>query len=57
MDNAEIPTLKRPNKEEVDEIIEYQALYSILISNMANKKINENTEETNKMIEEKIYMK
>ena len=57
MDNAEIPTLKRPNKEEVDEIIEYPTLYSILISNMANKKINENTEETNKMKKKKIYMK
>ena len=55
MENIEIPTLKRPNKEEVDEIIEYQTLYSISISNMANKKINENTEETDKMIEEKIY--
>ena len=55
MENIEIPTLKRPNKEEVDEIIEYQTLYSISISNMANKKINENTEETSKMIEEKIY--
>ena len=57
MDNAEIPTLKRPNKEEVEEIIEYQTLYGISISNMANEKINENIEETNKMIEEKIYMK
>ena len=55
MDNEEIPTLKRPKKEEVDEIIEYQTLYSISVSNMANKKINENTEETSKMIEEKIY--
>ena len=26
MENIEIPTLKRPNKEEVDEIIEYQTL-------------------------------
>ena len=55
MENIEIPTLKRPNKEEVDEIIEYQTLYSISISNMANKKINENIEETDKIIEEKIY--
>ena len=55
MENIEIPTLKMPNKDEVDEIIEYQTLYSISISNMANKKINENTEETDKMIEEKIY--
>ena len=58
MDNAEIPKLKRPNKEEIGAIIEYleyQTLYSISISNKANKKINENTEETDKMIEEKIY--
>ena len=55
MDNAEIPTLKRPIKEEVEEIIKYQILYSISISNMAIKKINENIEETNKMIDEKIY--
>ena len=55
MENIEIPTLKRPNKEKVDEIIEYQTLCGIPISNMANKKINENTEETDKMIEEKIY--
>ena len=48
MDNEEIPTLKRPNKEEVDEIIEYQTLYSISVSNMANKKINENTEKQTK---------
>ena len=38
MENIEIPTLKRPNKEEADEIIEYQTLYSISISNMAIKK-------------------
>ena len=31
MDNIEIPTLKRPNKEKVDEIIEYQTLYYINI--------------------------
>ena len=38
MDNVEIPSLKKPNKDEVDENIEYQTLYGISMSNMANKK-------------------
>ena len=36
-------------------IIEYQTLYSISISNMANKKIKENIDESNKIIDEKLF--
>ena len=37
---TEIPKIQTPNKDDVDEIIEYQTTYSISISNMAIKKIN-----------------
>ena len=49
----EIPKIQKPNKEDSDEIIEYQTIYSISISNMANKKINDNIDESNKAIQEK----
>ena len=52
---TEIPKIQAPNKEDVDEIIEYQTIYSLAISNMANKKINENIDESNKTIKEKLY--
>ena len=51
----EIPKIQKLNKEDVDEIIEYQTIYSISISNMANKKINENIDESNKTIQEKVF--
>ena len=54
-ESIEIPKIQKPNKEDVDEIIEYQTIYSIAISNMANKKINENLDESNKTIKEKLY--
>ena len=44
-----------PNKEDADEIIKYQKIFSISISNMANIKINENIDESNKTIQEKLY--
>ena len=53
--STEIPKIQTPNKEDADEIIEYQTIYSISISNMANKKINENIDESNKTIQEKLY--
>ena len=55
MDVSEIPVLKKPNEEDVDELIEYQTLYSITLTNMANKKINENLDESTKIINEKLY--
>ena len=54
-ERIDIPNIQTPNKEDVDEIIEYQTIYSISISNMANKKIKENIDESNKIIEEKLY--
>ena len=47
--------MKQPNNEDVEEIIEYQTLYSISITNMINKKINKSIEEANKIIEDKLY--
>jgi len=47
--------LKKPNEEDVDELIEYQTLYSITLTNMVNKKINENLDESTKIINEKLY--
>ena len=37
-EEAEIEKIQTQNKEDADEIIEYQTIYSISISNMANKK-------------------
>ena len=39
-ETSEIQKMKQPNNEDVEEIIEYQTLYSISITNMINKKIN-----------------
>ena len=47
--------LKKPNKEDVEELVEYQTLYSITLTNMANKKINDNLDESTKIINEKLY--
>ena len=55
MDVSEIPILKKPNKEDVEELVEYQTFYSITLKNMANKKINDNLDESTKIINEKLY--
>ena len=54
-DISEIPIFQTSNKEDSDEIIEYQTICSISISNIANKKINDNMEESNNTIIEKVY--
>ena len=50
-EEKEIKIIQTPNKEDADEIIEYQTIYSISITNMTNKKIDENIDKSNKTIQ------